>query len=196
MFEFLKRRESGSYGYSGSDTHRYIDQLINDGAKSLKIITPYLGISYARMLVRVSTRKRICIIVSGDSSKKDEDAVKFITKKGRHVDPGPIFYGSILAAGLAFVGAYALALSVAALIAAYIYRAGIYLPRHRNITVKIATDRFIHEKMYISESSAIVGSANLTYSGTHKNMEHIEIIKEPKKMKELGAHFDNLWKKY
>ncbi len=196
MLEFLKRHSSSSYGYSGSDTHKYIDKLISDNARSLKIITPYLGISYARTLVQLSTRKHIYVIVSGDSTKKDEDAVKFIAKKGRHIDRKPIFYGSLVAIGLAIIGVYPLALSIAALLVVYIYTAGIYLPKHRNIIVKIATDRFIHEKMYISDTSAIVGSANLTYSGTHKNIEHIEIIKEPKKVKELGDHFDVLWKKY
>jgi phosphatidylserine/phosphatidylglycerophosphate/cardiolipin synthase-like enzyme len=196
MFESLRRGSSNSYGYSGSDTHKYIDELINDNAKILKVITPYLGISYARTLVHISTRKRIYLIVSGDSTKKDEEAVRFITKKGRHVDIKPVIYGSIIAIGIALAGVYPLALSIGILLAVYIYRAGIYLPKHRNITVKIATNKFIHEKMYISEGSAIVGSANLTYSGTHKNIEHIEVIKEHKKVKELEEHFDNLWKKY
>jgi phosphatidylserine/phosphatidylglycerophosphate/cardiolipin synthase-like enzyme len=196
MFEFLKRHNSDSYGYSGSDTHKYIDQLINDDGKDLKIITPYLGISYAKMLVRVSARKHIHLIISGNSTKKDEYAVKFIIKKGRQMDKWAIIYGSALAIGLAFVGAYPISLGIMALLAVYVYRAGIYLPKHRNITVKIATDKFIHEKMYISENSAIVGSANLTYNGTHRNVEHIELINESRKVKELSDHFNILWKKY
>ena len=38
-----------------------------------------------------------------------------------------------------------------------------------------------------------MGSANLTYSGMHKNIEHIEVIKEGDRIAELEKHFRQLW---
>jgi phosphatidylserine/phosphatidylglycerophosphate/cardiolipin synthase-like enzyme len=196
MFDFLKKNKDNTVGYSGSDTHKYIDEVINDNAVKLKIISPYLGIHYARMLLKVSTRKKIDLIVSGDSTKKDEEAIRVLLKRGSFVDWKLILYGSVVAILIALTGIYPLALSMGILLVATIYYGKIYGPKRRKVRIKIATDKFIHEKLYISENVAIVGSANLTYSGTHKNIEHIEIIRDKSKISELEKHFDQTWKKY
>ncbi len=193
MFGFLKQKSA--VGYSGADTYKYIDKLINDNAKELKIITPYLGISYARLLLKLSKRKKIRLIVSGDAKKKEEAAVKLIIKKGRVMNWKPIFYGIVVAIVLVIVQAYPLLFSLVALMALYTYYVEIYDPEGRNIEIKISTKNFIHEKAYISNKNAIVGSANLTYSGTHRNTEHIEMIKNERRLRELNKHFDDLWKK-
>jgi len=148
------------------------------------------------MLVGLSSRKSIQLIVSGDPRKRDDVAVKFIANRGRHIDKRPIICGIIFIIAFILLRMYSLALGIVVLLAIYAYAVWFILPRHRNIAIKIVTDRFVHEKMYISESSAIVGSANLTYSGTHKNVEHIEIIRDNKRIKEMDNHFDGLWKKY
>ncbi|MDE1811173.1 MAG: hypothetical protein KGH66_03965, partial [Candidatus Micrarchaeota archaeon] len=62
------------------------------------------------------------------------------------------------------------------------------------LRVRIADKKFVHEKLYIGESTAITGSANLTFNGMHKNIEHIETTADPRKVQELTRHFDELWK--
>jgi phosphatidylserine/phosphatidylglycerophosphate/cardiolipin synthase-like enzyme len=54
---------------------------------------------------------------------------------------------------------------------------------------------FVHAKIYISENEAIHGSANLTYNGTHSNIEHIEIIRDNEKIAKLHSEFERMWKK-
>lgn len=196
MFGFLKLGGSGPYGYSGSESYKHIDKLLNDDSSTLKIITPYLGIAYARMLLSLSSRKKIHIIVSGDQKKKDDGAVRLLIGKGSYVSIKLVAYATVLAIGFASLGMNTMVLVIAAITAIYIFTALKLLPMRKRVKVKIATDRFIHEKMYISERSAIVGSANLTYSGTHKNVEHIEVIRNEGKRRELSNHFDELWKRY
>jgi phosphatidylserine/phosphatidylglycerophosphate/cardiolipin synthase-like enzyme len=66
----------------------------------------------------------------------------------------------------------------------------------KNIMLKTTGEDFVHEKLYISDSMAIIGSANLTYNGTHKNIEHIEIIRDRGEIDELKRHFNSMWGKY
>ncbi len=195
MFDFLKRDKESSVGYSGSDTYKYIDELINDNGSELKIVTPYLGISYARKLLSISKRKRIRLIVSGDQNKKDEDAVKLLLNRGRRIDWKLAFFLVIAMVASAFIKVYLATLVFGLLLVLSIYLMYVLNPRGRRISVKISTRKFIHEKMYISDGKAIVGSANLTYSGTHRNVEHIEIIKGSRRIKELNEHFEDIWVK-
>jgi len=62
-----------------------------------------------------------------------------------------------------------------------------------NLQVKVITERFVHEKLYISGNTAISGSANLTYNGMHKNIEHIEVTKDESKIREMRRHFESMW---
>jgi len=62
-----------------------------------------------------------------------------------------------------------------------------------NIEVRVSGGPFVHEKIYIGSDTAITGSANLTYSGMHRNIEHIEITHDPERIAELGRHFNGLW---
>lgn len=62
-----------------------------------------------------------------------------------------------------------------------------------NLGVKLSGDTFIHEKVYLCEGRAITGSANLTYSGLHRNLEHVEVIVARDRLEGLAAHFGGLW---
>ena len=196
MFGFLKRQREDTIGYSGSDTHKHIDALINDNGRYLRIITPYIGISYARMLLSISKRKRIELLISGDSNKKDEEAVSLLLKKGRRMDKRLVLILFIAMVASAIIKLYLITIGFGVLLAIAILFGLVLNPGGRDITTKIATDRFVHEKMYISENMAIVGSANLTYSGTHRNVEHIEIIKDKERIEQLNRHFKDIWGKY
>jgi phosphatidylserine/phosphatidylglycerophosphate/cardiolipin synthase-like enzyme len=62
--------------------------------------------------------------------------------------------------------------------------------------LKVVSSDFIHEKLYISDTIAITGSANLTYSGMHRNIESINITKNLEEVERLKKHFDRLWQTY
>lgn len=179
--------------YSGSSTFKYIDPMIERGSGELLIISPYIGDRYANMLMRAGNRRRVRVITSRSSA----EAAKRIMGGSMHgvwnaakaavLFVVAAFVGIYVGMAIVFEAAAALALASFAL-SAYRYKS----KGKSNINVRMP-ERFVHEKMYISEALAIVGSANLTYSGTHTNIEHIELIRDPDRIDALVRHFNELW---
>ncbi len=184
--------ESGQ-GYSGSSSYRYIEPLITGSGKSLKVICPFISPAYAKMLVRQSGSKDVSVITS--SSKISWSAVR-IMRRGRrfpYVTLSAYFIIlSILFYAFRFYAAELAAVPITALVVGLTV-AHYARPRRQRIKVKVASESFIHEKVYLSDNSAIVGSANLTYAGLHKNIEHIELIHDASRVHSLDRHFDELW---
>ncbi|MGC8671522.1 MAG: phospholipase D-like domain-containing protein, partial [Candidatus Micrarchaeia archaeon] len=67
------------------------------------------------------------------------------------------------------------------------------LSAKKGIAVKVPKE-FVHAKLYIGEAEALEGSANLTFSGMHKNIEQLRLVKSEEEIKALKAEFDKLWK--
>ncbi len=190
----LPRRASQSRGYSGSDTHRHIDRLINDSSSVLKVVSPFITPDYAGMLQRVSKRKRVYVLTSGAQSAKQNQAISIMRGKRRIMS-----YKIVLGLLLVLLGTIALKLFLYSVISAVVLALSVVLWLRRpksNLKLKVVTNRFIHEKLYLSDRSAIVGSANLTYAGTHRNIEHIEMIDDRARIDELSEHFDEMWSSY
>ena len=47
--------------------------------------------------------------------------------------------------------------------------------------------------MYIAEHAAATGSANLTYSGMHRNVEHLSMTYSHDEIRRLEKQFWRLW---
>lgn len=183
-----------TYGgmYSGDSSYKYIDRLIKNWDRELRVISPYISSHYARMLAGAGRRKRVMVITSRRSLETFKShgfgRLKLYIKL--------LVYLALLDAIAIYLNFFAvvvvLSLFVFIDIALFyrMYRSRL-LPR---ASIKVATSRFVHEKLYISNSVAITGSANLTFQGTHRNIEHIEIINDPEKISRLRSHFDRLWK--
>ena len=60
------------------------------------------------------------------------------------------------------------------------------------VSVKVPRN-FVHAKMYISGQMAMIGSANLTYSGMHRNIEHMSVIRSSREIGRLASQFWELW---
>ncbi|HUC39104.1 MAG TPA: phospholipase D-like domain-containing protein [Candidatus Acidoferrum sp.] len=178
--------------YSGSASHLLIDRMIGSGEKTLSIICPFISIYYAKILIRQSSRKRIRVITS--NSRISEAAVKMM-KRGR--GPGHIklmVYLIMLFVILLVLGIYPFYIAMIPVMAVVAVFPLMKRQGRSGIEVKVAVESFIHEKIYLSDTYAITGSANLTYSGTHKNIEHIEETHDAEKLKRLSMHFEDLWK--
>ncbi|MDE1865924.1 MAG: hypothetical protein KGH94_04790 [Candidatus Micrarchaeota archaeon] len=183
-------------GYSGSDSYRHVEPLLFDRGKELLIISPYIGMRYARKLVGIGRRKRIKIV----TSRYSQDVVAYIRRHSRYLLYGYAKAVSLLAIG-AFVSAYFSFYAIAIFAAAgaalisgmgyVMYR----LSRNSQIEARISYRRFVHEKAYISDCAAVVGSANLTYSGLHKNVERVEIITDQDRIEGLRTHFFEIWER-
>jgi phosphatidylserine/phosphatidylglycerophosphate/cardiolipin synthase-like enzyme len=186
----------GMEGYSGSDSYLAVESLINGPSRRLMISSPYIDLFYAEMLISAARKKEIFLLTTNSSINKK--ALLKISRGAYGIMPKVAAYFLILLAisavlRLWYATAAIFFLSLFPLARIYV----VYKRRERtphNLKVKIARGRFLHEKIYISEKIAIVGSANLTFRGMHRNIEHIETILDPQRIGELRSHFEGMWK--
>jgi phosphatidylserine/phosphatidylglycerophosphate/cardiolipin synthase-like enzyme len=179
--------------YSGDSSYKEIEGLIKS-SRFLKIISPYISPYYAKMLLSASQKKEIKIITS--NSKINQRSISILSKKMN----SKIYIKSflyIITVGVIFAVIQFYFLAILTIIALILVAALALIRyssiRKRKLYLKVAFEKFIHEKLYISDNAAISGSANLTYSGLHKNIEHIEMIDDKSKIDALAEHFDSLW---
>jgi phosphatidylserine/phosphatidylglycerophosphate/cardiolipin synthase-like enzyme len=180
--------------YSGNSSYRYVDKLIKNSDRELLIVSPYISDYYTKMLIKEAPKKKIRIITSESSlSYKDSSLGKYVIKGiWSYVKAiGFFLFLDLVSAYLQFYYITAILTAMVLVLAIFAYR------KHKktisNIKAKIAKKRFVHEKLYIGEDLAIVGSANLTYNGMHRNLEHIDVINDSDRIKDLKSHFEVLW---
>ncbi|ASI13962.1 type III restriction endonuclease/helicase [Candidatus Mancarchaeum acidiphilum] len=187
-----------SSSYSGNESYRYIDPLVSNDDRYLFIISPFISKNYIKKLVKMSSRKEIKVITS-KAAASGEVAKDYIAKSHAKYLIYAAMIFVILSLALYFtkmmlllsIVVYAAALAI--IIYVLIISFNRYPKRRRHIEFKFVEGRFVHEKLYIGEEEAITGSANFTYSGLHKNIEHIEVVHDKKKIKELTDHFYSVW---
>lgn len=182
-------------GYSGSESYRYVEPILKDPSGELLVISPYMSIGYAKMLVKLGKRKRVRVVTSLYS----EPVKSYINRHSRYLLYGYLKPIAIFAAGAlvaAYFSIYLVALGAAVLagltclVAFVAYR----LSKNSDVEVRVSYDKFVHEKAYISEGAAAVGSANLTYSGMRRNVERVEVITDRGRIAALRGHFFDVWK--
>lgn len=183
-FLSLFRGRPGSY--YGKSAHKYVDKLLK-AEKDLLIVSPYIDDYYADYLARHSSGKTLHIISSsirGSAAKR--------LRGSRLGDP---FAATFLAASvnwlLFLVGAFNFYFAFAS-IASGIGLLALALSHKNRIYLKIPKD-FVHAKMYVGKSTAVEGSANLTYAGMHQNIENIRLITDPAEVDRLKRQFWTLW---
>lgn len=180
-------------GYSGNESYKFVDKLLEAPGEK-RIITPYIDAFYARKLLDASRKGRIWLITS--SAPNNKEAMRLISRGRKHRLLLQSFYFLALAAILYVVGLHVVA-EISCAIGIVLITVMVAMRTHsrggqRGVEVKVIRSLFVHEKMYLGRDYAIVGSANLTYNGMHKNIEHIETISDAKKLHEMGAHFHKL----
>lgn len=178
--------EQSNY-YSGKESHKYVEPLIKS-SKELYIVSPYIDAHYAKFLKKNSSKKEVKVI----SSSLDLEAKKILTA-GKSKDM-PIMVVMVILIFDYFVYQYGLlsiSIMATSVLAIIIYLIFFSMVKD-NIKLKIPTE-FVHAKLYISNEMAIHGSANLTYNGMYKNIEHIEIVRDKQKIESLKRDFMKLW---
>lgn len=185
-------KKGPTLSYSGSSSHIHIDRLLREG-REISIVSPYIDNYYAKIIRGMSRDRRFMII----ASSIDPEARRSLGKGLPLLDLS-VAFAAWLAVSCAFYyllhsPAYLLGILLIFLI--YVELKLLFFTGTRNIRLKVPRD-FVHAKMYLSERQAIVGSANLTYKGTHRNVEHIEVTSDPGKVASLRKDFGRLWRKY
>lgn len=177
------RRES----YTGRDCYKYTEDILRHG-KEVMIVSPYIDLYYARFLKSISGNKRIRVI----SSSIEKDALKELSS-GKSLGLSIAAFTVILSSDYLLHNFGLLYPVIIAVSAILIIIAVLPLFLRKSSIVIKRPNSFVHAKMYITEECAVQGSANLTYNGMHRNVEHIEITKEKEKIKALRKEFFKIW---
>ncbi len=178
--------EIKSISYSGTQSHAHVERLLGN-SRRLLIISPYIDSYYSDYLSRISSGKRVYVIASSISEKGRKALSSGMSYFGK-VWLSLSFASVLFGAGVLLLG-YMPGISFFALAAILLF----FGVRSRNsIRLKIP-HKFVHAKMYITENGAILGSANLTFRGMHDNVEHIEVVSDPDKIKSLEKQFWEIW---
>ena len=178
-----------SPSYSGKNVYRYIEQVITKGRRVL-IVSPYIDRYYANFILGNSRGRKFYIL----SSSMDDSAKKLLSA-GRFPKGAAYFSLVLLAAdALMYLSRaylpFLYLLPIAALSVALLVFLASRKPK--NINLRFPKE-FVHAKLYISERMAVHGSANLTYKGMHKNIEHVEMAYDEGEIKRLESQFWQLW---
>ena len=185
--------------YSGESSYKYVDALITNSDIELMIISPYISDYYTKLLIKQARVKLIRVITSENSlSYKDSLLKDFVMKSMSGYIKGLAFFLILDLISIYLKFTYTtiiLTVIFLALMLALVLIYKKYKKTYSNIKVKVAKGKFVHEKLYIGTNMAITGSANLTYNGMHKNVEHIDVIRDQNRIKEFKAHFESLWSK-
>lgn len=173
--------------YSGQQCYKFAEGLIRRGREIL-IVSPYIDGYYARFLMENSDGKKIKIL----SSSMDPEAKRILRRKK---PLGMLSAVSLLVLSVDYLSLTARLLTIFVIVvSAIILAVALVAFKLKKYEMEVKVPRgFVHAKMYISENEAIHGSANLTYSGMHKNVEHIEVIREREKIEMLRKEFYRLW---
>ena len=181
--------------YSGDSSYKYVDRLIKEKDGELMVISPYLSGYYVNMLANAAQSRKIRVITSNSSLGYKNSRLKNFAMGGIMGYIKAIAFFLILDVISVFLDfAYTTAILTLIVLAVVLLAYMRHKRADSNMKVRVIRDRFVHEKLYISDSTAISGSANLTYNGMHKNIEHIEVTRDQAKIKELKAHFESMWK--
>jgi phosphatidylserine/phosphatidylglycerophosphate/cardiolipin synthase-like enzyme len=147
------------------------------------------------MLFKLSKRKKVRLIIS--KSAANREALDYIKRKfGRHIAYAKtsLFFAviSVISFVIRFYYAFLFCIAITAIFAAL---STLFYKRRgfKNLQIRVSDEVFIHEKIYINEYAAVTGSANLTYNGLYKNIEHIDLTNNPDKVAALKKHFDRIW---
>jgi phosphatidylserine/phosphatidylglycerophosphate/cardiolipin synthase-like enzyme len=181
---------------STESSYKAVEKLLFSKGRNLYIISPFVSAYYLKALKRISSRKNVYLITSESSYKK---AVEYAGSSNYGI-PKPQHAAVVAAvAVLAFILRQyiitLLAIDMFGIWASFFSVAMLSPKKKSRMHVRIVRGNFVHEKVYISEKSAITGSANLTYSGMHKNTERINIVDDKKEIEELRRHFEDMWRK-
>ena len=84
-FGFDRNRDADHTGYSGSESYKFIDRLLKTGRGTLRIVSPYIGAYYAKMLVDLAKQRKVYVITSAtqNPSEGQQDAVRILQDAGR-----------------------------------------------------------------------------------------------------------------
>lgn len=185
---FMLGKPTTKKSYSGRDSYKYVEKVLVHG-KELLVVSPFIDTYYADFLSRHSRGRKVYVL----SSSIEEHARKAMQGGGLRRTPIVLILIMVLL-DYVFYALGDLTLPVIAVSIVIIIISALLIKRGKGSSITLRIPRsFVHAKMYISDNEAAYGSANLTFAGMHKNIEHIDVI-EGDEVKRLRGQFWRMWK--
>ena len=173
--------------YYGRSSYKYVEPILR-GEKELLIVSPYIDAYYTNYLLSHARGKRIRII----SSAIGKDDAKRLSNRRRAWPIIPallLFLGNVM---LVYTGIILPAFLAASGLIILLLIALVALKKKLDISLKVPKS-FVHAKLYVGNNMAVEGSANLTFAGMHKNVEHVSVTRDPDEINELRKQFWKIW---
>ncbi len=192
-----REQDSGADSYSGTQSYSFVEKLIRN-SKSVSIISPYIDEYYLNFLVASSRNRKISVISSSMDKRLADKVKKPMSVLNVMLPAAAVMAFDLFLFRIGIIFAYLLyallgsAVIIAALVLIYAANRHAATCVSKNLTLKIPK-QFVHAKMYIGDGVAIEGSANLTYAGMHRNVEHIRITRNQQEIAKLRHQFDSIW---
>jgi len=166
--------------FSGKGVGERLENVIRGSNKFLIVISPWISDKYASIIMsKVKDGVKAIVVTSEDSEKAFRKAMRGCEKKERS-KRSLLFWALALpltvVALIALLREIGLLLSVIVIIASLKRRKKGYGKGNRIKVIIVGKDHFVHAKIYVNESKAVTGSANLTESGLWRNVELIHIF--------------------
>jgi phosphatidylserine/phosphatidylglycerophosphate/cardiolipin synthase-like enzyme len=179
--------ERNELSYCGSSSYKHVDKLLKK-SRNVLIVSPYIDDYYAEFILSNSRGKTFHIV---SSSMKESAAMRLQESK---VPAAMAMCIVAVVANVLFAsfGAFYVQFAAVTLSLSLLYLLSAGISKNR---IYIRTPKgFVHAKMYIGDSEAIEGSANLTYQGMHRNVEKIRVTGNEARMREMKDEFWRLWR--
>jgi len=184
----------------------YVLPALQAATRSLDIVSPYLSPEYAQLLrSKASAGVRVRLITSDSTNRYHREALYSLRQSNQEYALNLGFWWYLVlaltigSAGL-MLGQSAWLKYVASITCLVIIAIGLrkHLTRRQTgsipLYLKMMPGQFVHVKLYVIDAvKAIVGSANLTYSGMNKNIERIEEKTESAEIQQEMRVFESLW---
>ncbi len=186
--------------YDGQNAGRVLLPLIHSARRQLFVCSPFIGPGYARLLVqKARSGVDVYVLTSlASENRTHKEALAVLTSRPPpmlHQSLIPITFGflflffSLLHSSWVFMYLGAMFLAIGLV---YSFRK-LRAPRHRSGLQLRISRAFIHAKIYGADDAiAATGSANLTFSGLNRNVEHVEIFEGSEASPVIDSFYE-LW---
>jgi len=187
--------------YDGSNAGKIILPLIHGTRAHLRVCSPFISPGYARLLRKKAEESITVQVITTEAreNRNHQESLKILegTEKS-FIRPFSLFMMTGFL--LAFLGVVT-SQSLLTVIGFLLFMVGVCLAilgrrKHRmpNPVQLHISRQFIHSKMYIADDEdAVTGSANLTFSGLNRNVEHLDIFHGQEKVQPVIKSFRMLW---
>lgn len=166
-----------------------LESEIHDAKRRLWIVSPWISERYAFLLAKkCDNGVDVRLITTNDYTNKGHArALRALSQRRKWY----LISLALVSVGVAIIFKEPVGMLIAAaLVIAYL------LPKRDKakvrLTIKNHLTDFVHSKIYVVDSKAMISSANLTYSGLKKNYETLVIFEKESVVESIAKTYEEL----